>query len=62
MNDDRIRAAREQAWREGFNAGWASSGEGWNGEYTSTPEVVITGDAARELTGISNPYAPEARP
>jgi hypothetical protein len=48
---ERVRAAQEAAWGEGATQGWASSGEGWNGEYPS-PELDY-----RDVPGAKpNPY------
>lgn len=33
MNQDEVNGVWEQAFRAGFYAGFAASGEGWNGEY-----------------------------
>lgn len=47
-----LHAALAEAWRRGAEFGFASSGEGWNGEYADGPDP----DVAAIVAAWHNPY------
>lgn len=52
-----MRKALAEAWEQGAQAGWVTSGEGWNAEHTGRH---YPSDEFRQMNpDIQNPYLPD---